>query len=43
MWWSLFHNEEVSTDAVPTDLENILQQFQQVFKDTIQLPPERSQ
>ncbi|CAJ2672993.1 unnamed protein product [Trifolium pratense] len=43
MWWSLQQTEKESSSEIPSDLEEILQQFHEVFKDEIQLPPERSQ
>ncbi|CAJ2651202.1 unnamed protein product [Trifolium pratense] len=42
-WWSQQQTDEVSPNLIPSDLETILTQFQDVFKDQIQLPPERSQ
>jgi len=42
-WWSQHHQLEANEVTVPTELLAILEQFSGVFKDQIQLPPERSQ
>ncbi|KAI5402630.1 hypothetical protein KIW84_050288 [Lathyrus oleraceus] len=43
-WWGSQHHQlEVGEISVPTEVIAILEQFPAVFKDQIQLPPERSQ
>jgi hypothetical protein len=42
-WWNYLHSMEANTASVHKDLSSLLNEFQQVFKDTIQLPPKRSQ
>ena len=39
-WWS---QEEQSKTVIPGDLKGILEQFHEVFREQIQLPPERTQ
>ncbi|MCH83560.1 hypothetical protein A2U01_0004386, partial [Trifolium medium] len=41
-WWSQHHQMEANDSEIPSELEKILQQFAGVFKECIQLPPERS-
>ncbi|MCH89931.1 RNA-directed DNA polymerase (Reverse transcriptase), partial [Trifolium medium] len=42
-WWPQHMQMEENTTAIPPTLQNILHQFQMIFSDQIQLPPERSQ
>lgn len=42
-WWSQHQQLEDAMIMVPTELMAILEQFPAVFKDQIQLPPERTQ
>ncbi|KAK2367399.1 hypothetical protein QL285_080687 [Trifolium repens] len=41
-WWAQHQQLEAIHSAIPPALNNILQEFQEVFKEHIQLPPERS-
>ncbi|MCH82079.1 enzymatic polyprotein, partial [Trifolium medium] len=44
-WWAYHHHHhlEVVHDKIPDELNILLQQFHEIFKEQIQLPPERSQ
>jgi hypothetical protein len=42
-WWPQLHSMETATTVVHKVLHPILTEFQQVFSDSIQLPPKRSQ
>ncbi|MCH80746.1 enzymatic polyprotein, partial [Trifolium medium] len=41
-WWAQHQQMEAITTVVPEDIEVILKQFSGVFKECIQLPPERT-
>ncbi|MCI37748.1 hypothetical protein A2U01_0058974, partial [Trifolium medium] len=43
VWWTQLESMEVTGTKTPKEFSSILNEFQEVFKDSIQLPPVRRQ